>query len=450
MMAASVSRRSRSRITRFALVALAGAAFTVSGCAPGPYDLGRRALDQGDPRAAEQYFDQAIEAGDQAYEARRERGAARLAADDLAGALADLQALRDQRPDDPRLLWLLGQTHSRSENFVQAAAAYRRYEQITRDPRAREAAQVRVAQLEHAVTVTVADSLLEQRRQGRAPEPNSVAVVAFLPPPDTTAPADSVQRERDANIRRALVAFVSADLAKVSTIRVVADDMMDVIREELAVSYDNRRYFEDGSLVPQGGEEPARHLVYGYFESIIEAARMGAVKHADRATAPVSSLDGEFEDLMDMETDLVLDVLASMNVTPTADERVALGVKPTRNLEAFLAFGEGLRMRDSGRLDEAAAAFARAARFDSGFAMAKEQGVATAAMAAGPEPVVVPAPPAFVSNATGAASQAASALGFGLSPEGGSEGSTSGTSDLTTVRGTTTLEVTGRAGAGGQ
>ena len=180
MMAASVLRRSHPRIARFVLAALGAAAFTLSvtilgslsGCAPGPYDLGRRALDQGDPRAAEQYFDQALEAGDRSFEAQRERGAARLAAGDLAGARADLESLAGQRPDDTRLLWLLGQTHGQLEDHVRAAQAYRRYEQLTRDPRAREAAQVRVAQLERTITVTVADSLLEERRGGRAPEPN--------------------------------------------------------------------------------------------------------------------------------------------------------------------------------------------------------------------------------------------------------------------------------------
>lgn len=450
MMAASMSRRSPRRIARFALVALGATLFTVSGCAPGPYDLGRRALDQGDPRAAEQYFDQALELGERAYEAQRERGAARLAAGDLDGALSDLRPLTTEHPDDPRLQWLLGQTHSEAEDYASAAQAYRRYEQLTRDGQARAAAQVRVAQLEHRITVSVADSLLEERRGGRAPEPNSVAVVAFLPPPDSSAPADSVQAERDASIRRALVAFVSADLAKVSRVRVVADDMMDVIREELAVSYDNRRYFEDGSLVPQGGEEPAQHLVYGYFESVVEDARMGAVKHADTTTAPVSDLDGAFEQLMEMETALVVDVLESMQYPPTADELLALGVKPTRNLEAFLAFGDGLRLRDAGRLDEAAAAFARAARMDSGFAMAKEQATMTQAMAAGPDPVTVPAPPAFVSNAPGAAAQATGALGFGLTPDGGTGDSSATTSDMTTVRGTTTLEVRGRASTGGQ
>lgn len=447
MMTAFCARRSDPRIARSVPAVLATALLILSGCASGPYELGRRALDRGDPQAAEQYFEQALQAGDRVFEAQRERGAARLAAGDAAGALADLLPLQGQQPDDTRLLWLLGQAHSQAADHAAAASAYARYEQLTRDPRARKAAGVRVAQLQRTITEEAATELLQERRAGRAPEPNSVAVVAFLPPPDATDAVDPVQAERDANIRRALVAFVSADLAKVDRVRVVADDMMDVIREELAVSYDNRRYFEDGSLVPQGTEEPARHLVYGWFESVVEAARMGAVKHADATTAPVSAADGEFAQLMDMESALVVDVLEAMGVAPTPEERVAIGVKPTRNLEAFLAFGEGLRHRDAGRLDEAAAAFSRAARLDSGFTMAQQQGTMTQAMAAGPEPVVVP-PPVVADHAAAAATQAAASLGLGLAPDTSTESSSSTTSDMTTVRGTTTLSVSGRASGG--
>lgn len=447
MMTAFSARRSSSWIGRSCSAVLATVLLTVAGCATGPYELGRRALDQGDPQAAEHYFDQALQAGDRVFEAQRERGAAKLAGGDPTGALADLLPLQGQQPDDVRLLWLLGQAHSQVSDHASAAEAYARYEQLTRDPRARKAAEVRVAQLRHTITVEAASDLLEERRTGRAPDPNSVAVVAFLPPPDREDPVDAIQAERDANIRRALVAFVSADLAKVDRVRVVADDMMDVIREELAVSYDNRRYFEDGSLVPQGSEEPARHLVYGYFESMVEAARMGAVKHADATTAPVSEVDGAFAQLMDMESALVVDVLEAMGVSPTPEERVAIGVKPTRNLDAFLAFGEGLRHRDAGRMEEAAAAFARASRLDSGFTMAQQQGTMTQAMAAGPEPVMVP-PPVVADHAAAAATQAAASLGFGLAPDTSAESSSSSTSDMTTVRGTSTLSVSGRTSGG--
>ncbi len=446
MSASTLRVVARSCALGLALLFFASAQF---GCTTSSYDQGRRALRNGDADAALMHFDQAIEAGIDVFEARRERAAAQLSKGEIEVATADLESLRGEDPTDSRTLWLLGQAYSTAGRHSEAAEVYRAYASATDSEATREKAELRVAQLERVISKGAAQSIVSSTRSGEAPEPNSVAVVAFLAPTDgaTVAP-ESDLATRDARIRRALVAFASADLAKVSAVEVIADDMMADIRDELQFTYDNRRYFEQGSLVAQGGSEPAQHLVYGYFEGVDPVAvRMGAVHHEiESGTAPCSAHDGEFSELMDLETDVVIDVLVAMNVTPTAAERLAIGDKPTRNLEAFIAFGEGLRQRDMGNYGEAAKAFSQAASLDPGFSMASQQATSAQAASMGANAVVVPPPPAPIETAASRAASSSSVLGFGMTPTSETPpGGGGSTTDLVTVRGTATIGVTGRA-----
>jgi hypothetical protein len=133
-----------------------------------------------------------------------------------------------------------------------------------------------------------------------------------------------------------------------------------------------------------------------------------------------------------------------MGVTPTADERIAIGEKPTRNVQAFLAFADGVYLRDLGSLADAADAFEQAALIDPGFHMAADAAAKVEAEEVGESPIAVdaPIPP---SPGGDRAERSAGVLGLGLIPDGDSGDAELGTTDnILTTRGSASLRVDAR------
>lgn len=417
----------------------------LAGCATTAYDRGRRALEEGDVALAIQELDRAVETGDRVAEARRERGAAHLEAGRLEAAREDLEAARQAGLEEARLFWLLGRTYGRLDRPADAADAYRAYEQLTSRRSVRKQTRLKVAQLETQAARQAATTLLRQRSEGVEPDPSSVAVYAFVPEEREEAPL------ADQKICRALGIWVSADLAKVSGVRAIAADQLEVLYAEQGFTYDNRQYFSPASLVAAGNLQPARHMVLGLYGSrvgdqiVMGAACYDAVREA---TSACSNLDGRTEDLFDLETRLVLDILGALDVTPTAQERIALGEKPTRNLQAFLAFADGVYLRDIGSLADAAAAFHEAAAIDPGFSMALEAEAEMEFMMMAEGASIEVAPPQAESQAEEQAVRSASQLGLGLIPdEEGGDAQSAHTTDVVAARGPVTVRVRATAGS---
>jgi len=75
--------------------------------------------------------------------------------------------------------------------------------------------------------------------------------------------------------------------------------------------------------------------------------------------------------LFDLEKQLALSVYAGAGVQLTAAERERVLQRHTDNVQALLAFGDGLAADDSGRYAEAVAAFERSLEADGGFDLAR-------------------------------------------------------------------------------
>lgn len=441
--AQAMSGRGRARRGgQFArLAALLLAAFGVAGCAStSPYARGRSAAQAGDARTAIAEFDAAIAAGSHVVDATRERGGAKLAAGDIDGALADLTAAQGMGDRSARLQWLLGSAFSKAGRPAEAAQAYRAYESMARSGSAREQVRMRVAQLDAEVTVAAASALRDGLAAGNAPPQNSVAVYAFQPAAGKDASLE------DQKMCRALNVMVAADLAKVSALTTLAADQLEVLYAEQRYTYDNRQFFEPASLVAAGSLLPARHMVRGLYGTVEDRRIVMGAACYDAQTqtgASCSEHDGPAADLFDMETQLVLDVLNALGVKPLPAELEAIGRKPTRNLRAFLAFGEGLYLRETGDLKGAEHSFEKAAALDPGFTLAVEAGAAAAVEASGAEAALdVPPPPA--ASASGERAMTSSLhLGLGLIPELDSGDATAAhTEDVVVVRGEATLRIT--------
>lgn len=417
-------------------------ALALGGCSSSLFDQGVRAMQVGDLNQANDHFDAAIAAGVRAAEAQRERAAVRLDLGDVQGALADLEATTALGENDARRQWLLGRTYNALSRFAESATAYRSYERLSTQRSVRRQTQIKIAQLERRVSEEGAALLAQARRSGVEAPPRSVAVYSFAPLAGREGPL------QDQKICRALEIWVSTDLAKVAGVQCVAAQELELLYAEQQFTYDNRQYFDPESLLPVGNLQPARHMVRGLFGTTTPAeVAMGAACYdsAQLTSDTCSEQSGDAEDLFDLETELVLDILGKIDVSPTQEELLAIGKKPTRNMQAFLAFADGAYLQGLGRFDEAADAFQQAYGIDPGFAMAKEAAAqATAETLGATASVVVPGPPATVSGASSQAMRSSMQLGLGLIPDAGTGDSQTGvTTDIITARGDVRLDIRG-------
>ena len=92
---------------------------------------------------------------------------------------------------------------------------------------------------------------------------------------------------------------------------------------------------------------------------------------------------GPLAELFRMEKEIVYELLNQLGVKPTGEERDAIGRLPTRNVNAFLAWSQGLVYEDRGQYDLARQALGRALELDPGFGMARQHLDALSGTAAG-------------------------------------------------------------------
>jgi hypothetical protein len=91
---------------------------------------------------------------------------------------------------------------------------------------------------------------------------------------------------------------------------------------------------------------------------------------------------GDLDQLFNLEKALVFQVFDALGVTLTPAERQLVDQRPTRSLQAFLAYSRGLQAQDDGRIDEAARFFENARAIDPGFGAALQRAQAAAAAGA--------------------------------------------------------------------
>ena len=422
---------------RFVLVA---SSVLVCGCARSAYDLGRRALDDGDAQAAIAYFDSSIATGRTVFAATRDRGEAHLKAGDVERALADLEAARQIEPSDARLLWLLGEAYTAAHRFQDAAKDYEAYGLATDERGAQRLARRKVAQLRAQHAADAARLLGGRLDRGVKPEDNTVAVFAFVP-----SDSASVQ---DQEMCRALNVLVTADLLKVEALRAIAADQLDILYRERRCDYECRQYLDPASVVAQNDILPARFMVRGTYGTLPKN-QMFLGAHCFDAKTQQSSVcvppsTGGLADFFRFEAGLVLDLLGTMGIQPTPSEEAAIRRKPTENLRAFMVYAHGLYLQERGDYEGAGAAFQQAAQQDRSFSLAAD--AATAAEIVGQPPIVVE-PPVQVDPVTQRAMSSAVQLGLGLIPDEDTGQSTdASTGDVVSVHGNVNVRITARAG----
>jgi hypothetical protein len=144
----------------------------------------------------------------------------------------------------------------------------------------------------------------------------------------------------------------------------------------------------DAASVPRAGRLlGARLLVQGGFSGARDAGlRIDAgMTESTTGESKGSGADagGPLEQLFRMEKEIVFELLNSLDIQLSDEERDAIGRPPTNNIDAFLAWSEGLGHEDRGAIDLARQSYARAVELDPGFDLARQNRDAVSGSAEG-------------------------------------------------------------------
>lgn len=351
------------------LLVLAGLMCSAAGCAPrapvaepAPADLAaleaRRAAHPNDPRIL-------TDVGVAYYRA----GAFDRARDVLLAALV-------LEPADIRATIHLGLTYEELAEPEQALAAYRRALTRELDRTERRSIEARLAVLTRQVLALEARRAIamEQTLSGRAPAPNTVAVL-----PWTYVGADSSLKP----LERGLAHLVVTDLAKVSRLTLLERDRVQALAEELALvdagRVDSATAARSGRLLGAADVVQGAIRETGSGDIRLDANVVNSTNASVRASGSASD---KLSRLFDMEKSVVFDLLGRWGIPLTPAESRAISEQPTADLQAFLAFSRGLVAEDRGDFAQAGRQYQEAIGRDPSFSAARARSARSARTAA--------------------------------------------------------------------
>jgi len=350
-------------MTRIVLVILL--VFLV-GCSAGFYGQGRKLTEQGRyDQAIEAFYDE-IARYPQRAEAWRELGVAYYEKGDLIKAEDALKQANAIKPDGRTSLYL-GLVYEHQEMTDQAVAAYGAA--LSLDPGGKTAAMIR-AHLDRLVAqrmrTEVNQALLGEASISVDQIPdNTVAVVTF---------DDSHLSSELAPLSRGLAEFTAADLSKVSSLRVIDRLKIDMILDELKLGASGA---VDPATAPRMGKlMGSRHLVGG---TVMDLGETGIridgmlVNTGDSSSAMTEPAEGKLNEIFRVQKQFVFEVIDSLGITLSAEERNAISKVPTESYLAFLAYCRGLDYESQGFYRDAQSSFNQAIQLDHGFGAAQNK-----------------------------------------------------------------------------
>jgi TolB-like protein len=294
-----------------------------------------------------------------------------------AEARAALTQAATMAPNDGVVALYLGLSAEGANDLPAAKAAYSSYLKVGRTQRVRSQLEARLAALQRRELQEAAKSAIAQEATISA-TPGAKTTVAVMPFSFTGADTSLKPLERG------FAELLATDLSRVKAITVVDRSRLQAILDELklqqAAAVDSTTRVRPGRLLQAGT------LVQGSIVQTGDRLRADAAL-VSVATNQVDASPNEEQAiarLFDMEKTLALklaDALARGQVTVA--ERNAIEQRPTKSLQAFLAYSQGLTYEDQGRFDDASRAYGNAARIDPGFGAASRKSTETRNLAVG-------------------------------------------------------------------
>ena len=231
----------------------------------------------------------------------------------------------------------------------------------------------------------------------QAPEPSTLAVL-----PVTISSSDSTFRP----LSRGLAELITSDLALVRSLRLLERIQIGALLDELKLGQSERG--DPATAARVGRLLRAERMVQGVASITPNGpVRLSAsVVRGDGTVRSGAQANGTFQQLLDLEKQLVISLASQLGIQLTDAERQRILRQGPRNLAAFLAYSQGLEALDRGDYRAAASAFSASVRADPNFQAAQQQqqaaeaapaveagGDAVAAVDVAPQEAPPPSPP---------------------------------------------------------
>lgn len=260
--------------------------------------------------------------------------------------------------------FVLGLVRDDQERWDDAVASYQRAAELADGTRLGRQVEGRLQLARrNQLRVAIRQSLAREQQLAAQPSPATVAVFPFV-----FGGAD----ERLRPLGRALAEMLATDLSQTDRLTVLERVQVQALLDEVALGESG---VVDAASAARGGRLlGAGRVVQGQVSGNEAAMRMeAAVVQVGTGSQPGTlSEEDAGARFFEMQKALAFQIYEAMGVSLTPAERQRVNQRFTENLQALLAFGQGLEASDAGRFGEARQFFQQAATIDPGFTQANQ------------------------------------------------------------------------------
>lgn len=333
--------------------------------------------------------------------ALRALGIAYYKADRPGPARDVLREARTLAPKDGAVALYLGLANEKLNDLAGAKEAYGAYLATGKSRNAKAQIRARLGYLQRQELAAQARAALAQEAtlDATATSPTTIAV-----PPLSVASSDTSL----APIGRGLADLLITDLSRSAKLTVVERDRMQALLAEIDRGSSGR--VDSATAARAGKLLRAGRVVQGAVLELAGERLQVTTAVVDVPTAKVGGAvqaDDRLEQLFALEKQIVLRLFQELGVELTPAERQLVEQRPTRSLQAFLAYSRGLEAEDAGRFDDAERFYNSAVRLDPGFGGAATRAQGAQAAQSGGQVTAGSVEAAIVGSAEGAAAAAA-------------------------------------------
>jgi TolB-like protein len=326
-------------------------------------------------------------------------------------------------PTDGVVALYLGLTDEALNDLPGAKAAYSSYLKVGRTQRVRSQLQARLAAMERKELMDAAKSAVQREAQiSQTPgDPKTVAVMPF-----SFTGTDSTLKP----LERGFAELLTTDLSRVKVLTVVDRTRLQAILDEIKLqqtaAVDSTTTVRAGKLIQAGTLVQGSIVQSG--DNLRADAALVTVATSQIGQTPASDQE-TLARLFDIEKNIALKLVD--NLAPgqvTVAERNAIEQRPTKSLQAFLAYSRGLAYEDEGRFDDASREYGNASRIDPSFGAASQKTAESKSLALG-NTVTAGSVESSLKGSSEGAVVTASSQGSSAPPTGGGGGAAQAAAD---------------------
>jgi len=337
----------------------------IGGCSQTPYMKGKIASEKGDYDLAIKTLYEELKINPQNYEAWRELGIAYYKKKMHVKAKESFMQANQIQPDARAHLYL-GLIFEYNKRFDMAIDAYTAAMNLRAEGRTRNMIRSRL-------NILLDKRLRFQAQQAIADEAslaidsipeNTIAVINF--------DGSKLSRELEP-LALGIAELTAVDLAKVNRLNIIERVKINTILDELRIS---QSHYADHNIAPRMGRLlGGKQIILGTILSTgensfqIDGAIVGST---DSTFIRTESSSGEINKFFKQQKEFVFNIIDSLGIKLTREERDAIEEVPTESFLAFMAFSQGLFYERLGHYDASFQSFENAIRLDPEFSEATD------------------------------------------------------------------------------